>query len=619
MRRVIDVDTDVNNLSYHDLTPPSYLLPPGLKRLLGLNLKFIPTPSITKKRSNIAWKDSLHQLARQLKLRIQFQDIDKTSYNRTLYVPNPSYVPTAKLPPDIERWFFTAMGSSPLVSSRRRYNLSRSLRKLLSSLTASSHLKIVATDKNLGPAVLLRSQYIQLGLIHLSTTPDSYVSVQNVDLDAIRIQIRRFHRRLLLDFPKDLKESKIIVHDLHSSRCSLFHILPKLHKRDSHGKWTGAVRPIVSSICSPTYGLSKWLDFYLRPYLRKTSTFLRDSPSLIKMLRSTPINADTLFLTLDAQSLYTSIPPFAAMQVISTMTKDHPKHAYFVQALDLIFRNNYFAFGHSYWKQTKGLAMGTPCAPTVASLYLAFYEEKFIVSSRLWRTNIRLFRRYIDDLLVVWQPSDDCSIQELLSLLALQPGITWIPEPPSFTTTFLDLTLLNQNGSLVTRTYQKPLNLYLYTPFSSSHPPHTLTGLIKGTLLKYKMQNTLPSDFLAIANLFFRRLVARGYYPSTLKTIFDPLLTRDRSGKFSSLVSNAQSKSTRLPNFYFKTQFDPNGVSSAQIHTLLNLPLLQDLLSRHGYGRVLICFEKSSNLGNLLCRTRITTTPEDFGCDSLSH
>ena len=258
--------------------------------------------------------------------------------------------------------------------------------------------------------------------------------------------------------------------------------------------------------------------------------------------------------------------------------------------------------------------MGTPCAPTVANLYLAFFEARYIERSHLWHREIIILRRYIDDMLLIWQPGEH-SFSEFLQFLSHQTGITWIPEQLSYSVDFLDLTICNDSGTLVTKTYQKPLNLYLYTPFSSSHPPHTLTGLIKGSLLKYKEQNSNLSDFSAICQLFYDRLVARGYFPRTLDTIFQPLLT-SINGEFPQLTSKAQTRD--IDAFYFfKTTYNPNGGSSHDIYRILNLPFLQILLSRHGLGRVLICFRKSSSLFNLLCRTEITIAPEDISPTTL--
>ena len=156
------------------------------------------------------------------------------------------------------------------------------------------------------------------------------------------------------------------------------------------------------------------------------------------------------------------------------------------QGLEIVLDSNYFSFGSTIWKQTCGIAMGTPVAPTIANLYLAFYEERFLKSSDLWKSEIRLFQRYIDDLLLVWRTTTKkFRFNYFKALLRRQPGIQW--ESDAFGTTcvdFLDLNLEIKGEKIITKkiitkTFQKALNLYLYVPFQSAHAPHTLKGLVR--------------------------------------------------------------------------------------------------------------------------------------------
>ena len=86
---------------------------------------------------------------------------------------------------------------------------------------------------------------------------------------------------------------------------------------------------------------------------------------------------------------------------------------------------------------------------------------------------------------------------------------------------FLDLTItINDDGFVETRTYQKEMNLYLYIPPSSAHPPGCFKGLIFGNLLTYWQQNSHREDFIAIARSFAQRLTARGYSEKMVHDLF---------------------------------------------------------------------------------------------------
>jgi hypothetical protein len=46
-----------------------------------------------------------------------------------------------------------------------------------------------------------------------------------------------------------------------------------------------------------------------------------------------------------------------------------------ISALVIVFRNNYFAVGNTYWKQKSGTGMGKPPAPPWATIFLALLKN----------------------------------------------------------------------------------------------------------------------------------------------------------------------------------------------------------------------------------------------------
>ena len=64
------------------------------------------------------------------------------------------------------------------------------------------------------------------------------------------------------------------------------------------------------------------------------------------------------------------------------------------------------------------------------------------------------------------------------------------------------------------------MNLYLYLPRDSAHPPGALKGLIVGNLLRYWKQNTYIEDYIYITTMFLHRLIARGYTLEELHPLF---------------------------------------------------------------------------------------------------
>ena len=64
------------------------------------------------------------------------------------------------------------------------------------------------------------------------------------------------------------------------------------------------------------------------------------------------------------------------------------------------------------------------------------------------------------------------------------PGLTWEFEDPSDKVNFMNLTITIKNGHISTSLFEKPLNLHLYTPPHSAHPPGLLPGIVHSTLFQ---------------------------------------------------------------------------------------------------------------------------------------
>jgi len=91
---------------------------------------------------------------------------------------------------------------------------------------------------------------------------------------------------------------------------------------------------------------------------------------------------------------------------------------------------------------------------------------------------------------------------------------------------FLDLTLSFKNSRINFTMYEKSLDLYLYIPPASAHPPGILKGLIAGTLLRIIWLMSDPIIHKKHMSNFYARLIARGYTPGVLNKIFDTYLRR---------------------------------------------------------------------------------------------
>ena len=207
-----------------------------------------------------------------------------------------------------------------------------------------------------------------------------------------------------------------------------------------------------------------------------------------------------------------------------------------------VLRFNFLQFDGVTYRQIRGLAMGTPCAPPVANLFMAHLEAS--VPRPL------LYLRFLDDILTV-QVVDDAHPEHVLweRLHAMHPSIrlTRVHSPQSVD--FLDLQIYREGTRLVHRVHQKVLNKYLYISPRSCHPLHVIEGFVRTELIRYARNSSTELDFLRICRAFSNRLRERGFHPCFLRHVFASVAyehhavrgVRERPMVFKSLYTGRES------------------------------------------------------------------------------
>ena len=169
-----------SKMAYHNLCE-KLSPPPGTSQLLGLGLKFcierpVPRPDI---------RTSIFRLRRQVRLREWLKKNASLSDN---YIPN-LYVPSKFDPPpasaEIEdSMMFMASEIEDQIAKnirRRHFNLSKQQRHTLQRIQQDLRFIVVATDKNLGPAILERDNYIERVYTDHLDCRVTYLKVQHHD------------------------------------------------------------------------------------------------------------------------------------------------------------------------------------------------------------------------------------------------------------------------------------------------------------------------------------------------------------------------------------------------------------------------------------------------------
>ena len=255
--------------------------------------------------------------------------------------------------------------------------------------------------------------------------------------------------------------------------------LPKIHKAGT------PLRPIVSSIGSPTYRLAKELARILAPLMGKTDTFVKNSAEFAEDIRKAHADKETTMVSFDVVSLFTKVPLKEALGCISDLLDTDetleertniPPDA-ICQLTELCLRATYFLFEDQFFEQVDGAAMGSPLSPIVANLYMENLERAALSSAKLAPT---MWRRYVDDTFVLWPHGAD-QLEEFHAHLNRQhPQIQFTKEEESDNQiSFLDVLVKRENGRFKTAVYRKPTHTDRYTHFASHHHPQVKSGTIR--------------------------------------------------------------------------------------------------------------------------------------------
>ena len=184
-----------------------------------------------------------------------------------------------------------------------------------------------------------------------------------------------------------------------SSRTAELYGLPKNHKIDV------PLRPIVSACGDPLDKLAWFLVMIITQLLPFIPAHLKNTEQFLSTLKDRypdSLPPGTIIFTMDVQNLYGNIPTDEAISEVCSMIQSHEdKIDLFGLSLDRLklllehcLKNNYVRFGDNFYRQTKGIAMGSRVAPPLAITFMHAIES-LILSSPGSQPSIYL--RYIDD------------------------------------------------------------------------------------------------------------------------------------------------------------------------------------------------------------------------------
>ena len=149
----------------------------------------------------------------------------------------------------------------------------------------------------------------------------------------------------------------------------------------------------------------------------------------------------------------------------------------FRMLMELSTKESFFVFNDEYFKQTDGVAMGSPLGPTLANAFMCYHEKKWLTNCPLEFKPI-YYRRYVDDIFVLFSHQEHLD-RFFTYMNSRHNNIRFSKEVEvEHTLPFLDVLVSRSTLSFVTDVYRKSTFSGVLTNFNSFIPTTYKHGLV---------------------------------------------------------------------------------------------------------------------------------------------
>ena len=340
-------------------------------------------------------------------------------------------------------------------------NYPKRFRKALDCLKKDENIHITKADKSGATVILNRSDYIEK-MNTLLRDENTYKELTKNPIDNVNSNFNKKVKTLLKGNENLIKKFCVT-----SPSLPYMYGLIKTHKENF------PARPIISSVGSATYNLSKYLVEILNPLIGTISdAHIKNNVDLLNKLNNVQLNSNVKLISFDVVSLFTKVPIDDMLDYLSEFLDTAEIELPFsnntlIELIKLCIKDCKFEFNGKYYSQNFGMSMGNPLSPLLSNLYMEFFESRIL--STILPENVAWFR-YIDDIICIWPDIEDVnSFFNRLNNLVPSIKFTMELEDDNCSLPFLDCRIHRGNNNFKFSIYRKPTNIAAYVHFYSGH------------------------------------------------------------------------------------------------------------------------------------------------------
>ena len=250
--------------------------------------------------------------------------------------------------------------------------------------------------------------------------------------------------------------------------------LPKL-KNDK-------MRPIISTVQSPSYKIGKFLTKILSPRLLPTKFSVKNSTDFISKLNNISLKPDQIMMSCDVVSLYTSIPHKGALDALDNALSDPQildgcivDKETIMELADLCLQDNYFRYDNTFYSQSIGLPMGGSLSSLLANIYMDEIDQQ--IESAPIDCRPDMYVRYVDDIFCIIKRDKLNILKDFVNSISDNIKFTFEDELNK-QIPFLDVLIERVNSGFHTSVYRKSIASDIILHFDSFHPHSQKISLI---------------------------------------------------------------------------------------------------------------------------------------------
>lgn len=349
------------------------------------------------------------------------------------------------------------------LNSVKQTCLQKTFKKTQKFLRENPELYIVKADKGGCTVAMNKKDYIKKTQ-ELLTDETTYRTLNGDPTANIQKKFNELLKRLHKS--KEITDQQLKLLTIYNANHPKLYTLPKIHKENV------PMRPIVSSINSVTYEISKFIADILKVSFQERNEYnIKDTFAFVDKIKGLTLQEGYILISLDVVSLFTNIPLDLTLEVLrknwdlikphTTLTKES-----FFRIVEFIFKNTYFVFNGKFYSQIFGTPMGSPLSPILATIILDHLLDTILPTIKF---HIPFFYKFVDDLICAIPADKKTFVLDTFNGFNANLRFTMEIESDN-SLPFLDTRVIRDgDNKIILDWYQKPSASGRFINFHSQH------------------------------------------------------------------------------------------------------------------------------------------------------